>query len=154
MCLFSTGMYTVKGQTYLQGKVHEEKIRSGMVCEVFVEVYCTCNDSTTNLLAIFCHGYFSRLFARVNASFSLPLILFLPFPVDFTLLGAGRVVCRQHHRPPRHTDPAHRAVPGDLRRDLHHHQPGRCRGDCGKGPGHQERPHQAAGRGRRLSTGV
>ena len=31
-------MYTVKGQTYLQGKIHEEKIRTGMECEIFVEV--------------------------------------------------------------------------------------------------------------------
>jgi len=31
-------MYTVKGQTYLQGKIHEEKIRAGMECQVFVEV--------------------------------------------------------------------------------------------------------------------
>ena len=35
---FRSGMYTVKGQTYLQGKIHEEKIRTGMECEIFVEV--------------------------------------------------------------------------------------------------------------------
>jgi hypothetical protein len=38
VCVLRTGIYTVKGQTYLQGKIHEEKIRSGMPCEVFVEV--------------------------------------------------------------------------------------------------------------------
>jgi hypothetical protein len=31
-------MYTVKGQTYLEGKVHESKITQGMQCEIFVEV--------------------------------------------------------------------------------------------------------------------
>lgn len=31
-------MYTVKGQTYLQGKLHEQLIRSGMTAEIFVEV--------------------------------------------------------------------------------------------------------------------
>jgi hypothetical protein len=31
-------MYTVKGQTYLQGKVHEDKIKTGIQCEIFVEV--------------------------------------------------------------------------------------------------------------------
>lgn len=37
-------MYTVKGQTYLQGKIHEEKIRTGMECEIFVEVLTRCNN--------------------------------------------------------------------------------------------------------------
>jgi hypothetical protein len=31
-------MYTVKGQTYMQGKVHEDKIKTGIQCEIFVEV--------------------------------------------------------------------------------------------------------------------
>lgn len=31
-------VYTVKGQTYLVGKAHEDKICRGMKCELFVEV--------------------------------------------------------------------------------------------------------------------
>lgn len=31
-------VYTVKGQTYLVGKAHEDKICRGMRCELFVEV--------------------------------------------------------------------------------------------------------------------
>lgn len=33
-----TGIYTVKGQTYLEGKKHEDKLRTGVACEVNVEV--------------------------------------------------------------------------------------------------------------------
>ena len=38
---YRNGVYTVKGQTYLQGKLHEQLIRSGMTAEIFVEVRCT-----------------------------------------------------------------------------------------------------------------
>lgn len=31
-------VYTVKGQTYLVGKAHEDKICGGMRCELFIEV--------------------------------------------------------------------------------------------------------------------
>lgn len=31
-------VYTVKGQTYLVGKAHEDKICRGMRCELFIEV--------------------------------------------------------------------------------------------------------------------
>jgi hypothetical protein len=32
-----TGIYTIRGQTYLEGKLHEDKMRAGVECEIFVD---------------------------------------------------------------------------------------------------------------------
>jgi hypothetical protein len=34
----STGTYTVDGQTYLEGPKHENLLKRGMNCEIFIEV--------------------------------------------------------------------------------------------------------------------
>jgi hypothetical protein len=32
-----TGRYTIKGQTYLEGRFHEEKLKTNVECEIFIE---------------------------------------------------------------------------------------------------------------------
>lgn len=32
-----SGVYTIRGQTYLEGKLHEDKMRAGVSCEIFVD---------------------------------------------------------------------------------------------------------------------
>ena len=44
-CVFlSSGTYTVRGVTYYEGQFHEDKIRTGVECEIFVEVARICHE--------------------------------------------------------------------------------------------------------------
>jgi len=33
----TTGIYTIRNQTYLEGSIHEDKLRKGVKCEIFIE---------------------------------------------------------------------------------------------------------------------
>lgn len=43
LILASSGIYEIRGQIYLDGRIHEDKIVAGVKCEVYVQVY-SCNS--------------------------------------------------------------------------------------------------------------
>ena len=42
-----SGVYTIRGVTYLEGQYHEDRLVTGTKCQIFVEVF-DCNERNNN----------------------------------------------------------------------------------------------------------
>jgi hypothetical protein len=78
LCLsLRSGVYTVRGVTYLEGQYHEDRLVTGMKCEIFIEVDNLISVSLSLLTSLHSVSYRQRMSGVPVKFFAVSCMLFL-----------------------------------------------------------------------------